>query len=107
MNKQLSARLIHRPECGKTKTNIARLHGVLDRGDTIIKVDYEFLYHGFWDEDENGEECLNLFDESSDAKTFSKDAIEQGTIDQNSITMEAEDGQEYLLEVFSTKAVRL
>jgi hypothetical protein len=91
----------------ETKTNLTRLHRVLDRGDTIIKVDYADLYVGCWYEDEDREECLTLETESGGVKTFSKDAIEQGTIDRDSITMTADDGQEYLLAFFSTKAARL
>jgi hypothetical protein len=90
-----------------TKTNIARLHRVLDTGHTIIKVDYADLYVGAWYEDEDREECLTLETESGAVKTFYKDAIEQGTIDRNSITMTADDGQEYLLACFSTKAATL
>jgi hypothetical protein len=94
----------------KTNRNLARLHRVLDTGRIIIKVDNEFIYLGIWYDDETEQERLVLESEGIegvDGKTFSKDAIEQGTIDGNSITMTAEDGQEYLLEFYWTKAARL
>ncbi len=91
----------------KTNNNLSRLHNVMDRMDTIIKVDHGFFHLGMWHEDENGLEYLVLEDMNGDELTFSNDAIEHGTIKENGITMMADDGQEYLLAFFSTKAATL
>lgn len=92
----------------KTATNLSRLHKALASMDTVIKVDYYSIYFGMWDKDENGDECLRLdMSDSTEQLTFSKDAIDGGTIDENSITMKDEDGREHVLAFFSTKAVSL
>lgn len=91
----------------KTNNNLSRLHEVMDRMDTVIKVDHEFFWSAMWYNELNGEEFLVLEDMNGDQLTFSNDAIEQGTSDENSITMTADDGQEYMLAFFITRAATL
>jgi hypothetical protein len=94
----------------QTKTNIERIHKVLATGKVIVKVDFEYLYLADVNEDEKGEDILTLESDGTQYNgyiTFTKDAIENGVIDRNSITMKADDGQEYLLDFFTTEAISL
>jgi hypothetical protein len=94
-------------------TNLARLHRLFDRaglGVVVVQVDFEFIYTATWFQDENGADCLLLESEGFDGlggKVFSSAAIEKGKFDKNTITMTAEDGQEYDLAFFTMKAAML
>ena len=97
----------------KTKSNLSRLHEVLDNPHTVVKVDCVSIYLGRIEDDESGNEHLILelgdflFEFDGSSLVFSSESIEQGTVRNHSFTMTADDGVRHELAFFTTKLVKL